>query len=276
MTFNEYLNTDNDNSAAIFEFYLEFLNEFSSKDFPYESQLKLKGAAGKFLNCIEKVSYVQREKREEYFKLTDEFIEDLKYYRRSKSRSKLSLVILPIGQMSLHRIQDFFEKVYSLTLDFINEVSRINGFSDNLKLNGFYQPENSNKKKIKDLIEEAKELIEKDDTLTEKSKKQIIDYLDKAIRDLDRDNVNWSRLVGRIKETIIVLGALGSLSGGITPLIQAKDKLEETTVVIQQTSINLNYNVLNETFNVQNIQQIGPLNSAVLQIQENNEINNEE
>lgn len=276
MTFNEYLNIDSENNHVIFEFYLSFLNELSTKDYPYEEQLKLKGAAGKFLNCIEKVSYLNKEKRDNYLEGINSLSKDLKNYRRTKNRSKLSVVISPIKRISLNRIQDIFEDFFSLTLDFINEASRIGEYSDNLKLNGFYQPENSNKKKIQDLIKEAISLIEEDDSLTEKSKKQIVDYLNKALRDLDREHINWSRFIGRIKETIIVLGALGSFAGGISPLIKAKDKLEETTVIIQKTSINLNYKVLNETFNIQNIKNIEYINSNVLQIQEANEVTEEE
>jgi hypothetical protein len=38
MTFNQFLNTDIENSEVIFEFYLQFLSELSSKDFPYEEK----------------------------------------------------------------------------------------------------------------------------------------------------------------------------------------------------------------------------------------------
>jgi len=272
MTFNEYLNTDIDNSNAIFDFYLEYLNEFSSKDFPYQEQIKLNGAAGKFLNCIDKVSYSPKDKRTEYLLIIEELTIALKLYRRNKDRSKLISVISPVHKVNLHKIQDLFERLFSMTLYFINEASRVNGYTDNLILNGFYQPANSNKKIIRDLIDEAKDLISEDNTITEKSKKQLIDYLNMALSDLGREHVNWSRFVGRIKETVIVLGALGSLAGGVTSLIQAKDKLEETATVIQQTSINFNHSILNETFNVHNIKQAGQLNSVVLMIQERNEM----
>lgn len=271
MTFNEYLNITTDNSEVIFDYYLEFLNGFSSNDFPYEEQLKLNGVAGKFINCIEKVSFIPREERDRYIEKINLFKDELRRYRRSKSRSKLSNAILLFPGFSIHKIHDTFEDLYSLTLKFINEATRIEAYTDNLSLNGFYQPANSNKKKIQELINEAIELIGRDGTITEKSKKQIIEYLNKVLRELERENINWSKIIGRIKETIIVLGALGSFAGGVTPLLtQAKDKLEETTTVIQQTSINVNYNILNETYNIQNIQQIGSFNSAILQIEEKN------
>jgi len=273
MTFNEFLNCDLELREAIFDYYLTYLNEFSSKEFQYDELLKLNGAAEKFLNCIEKMNYITKVEREEYLSLIEEFRIDLKRYRRTKNQSRLSHLIFNI-KSGILRIQDDFEELYSKTIGLINKTTRYNGYYDSLTLNGFYQPANSNKKKIQELINEAIILIGEDETLTEKSKKQLIEYLTRALIELQKENVNWSRLIGRIKETIIVLGALGSFASGMTPLIQAKDKLEETTVVIQNTAINLNYNVLNETFNIKNIQQIGQMNSVVIQIQENNEKNN--
>ena len=277
MTFNEYLNTDTENYDAIFQFYLEFLSQLPSKKYPFEEQIKLKGASSKFLICLEKSFFIPKEKSQEYSELVESFSEKLRFYRRTMNRSGFSLWVLgQVGRISLNKIHDMFERLYSMTLEIINEVARFGEINENLELNGFYQPKNSNKIKIRDLINEAIDLVESDENITDKSKKQIIDYLNKVLIELNREHINWSRLIGRIKETIIVLGALGSISGGISPLIQAKDKLEETTVVIQQTSINLNYNVLNETFHVQNIKQLGPINNVVLQISESNKVQEHE
>ena len=115
---------------------------------------------------------------------------------------------------------------------------------------------------------EAIGIIEVDDSLTEETKKSIIDYLNTAIIELERERVNWSRFLGRIKETVIVLGALGSLVGGVSTLINAQEKLEQTTIIIQKTSANLNYNVLNQTFNIHNIQHIESL-TQLLELTEN-------
>lgn len=273
MTFNEFLNCELELKEVILDYYLTYLNEFSSKEFPYDELLKLNGAAEKFLNCIEKTNFISKAEREDYLYLIEQFRTDLKRYRHTKNMSKISLLITN-KRLGKIRIEDDFEELFSKTIGLINKTTRYNGYVDSLTLNGFYQPANSNKKKIQDLINEAIILIGDDETLTEKSKKQLIDYLNKTLAELQKENVNWSKLIGRIKETIIVLGALGSFASGMTPLIQAKEKLEETTVVIQNTSINLNYNVLNETFNIKNIQQIGEMSSVVLQIQENNEKNN--
>ncbi|HEX2937278.1 MAG TPA: hypothetical protein VHO72_18125, partial [Bacteroidales bacterium] len=50
---------------------------------------------------------------------------------------------------------------------------------------------------------------------------------------------------------------------------------EQTTIIIQKTSVNFNFNVLNETFNVQNIQHIGSINN-LLELPENKDIQDAE
>ncbi|AWM15101.1 hypothetical protein DI487_15410 [Flavobacterium sediminis] len=271
MTFTEYLNTDIDNSDLIFEYYLQYLSNLSSKDFPYEEQIQLKATSVKFMNCIENLTYIIKEKKEKYFELINQIIEDVKIHRRRKDKSKILLFLLAKNGNIIPKIKDDFEEVYSQTLEFIGEASNIRHYRyDNLKLDGFFQPENSNKHQVKQLILEAIELIEKDNTISEKVKKQIIEYLQRVIKKLDNEYINWSSVIGCIKETIIVLGALGGFVGGMTPLVLAKDKLEETSTVIEKTSININYKTINETFNIQNVERLEQLNGTVFQLNQNN------
>lgn len=272
MIFNDYLNTEVGNSTVIFEYYLNFLKELSSQGFPYEEQLTLKGMALKFINCVEYVTYVVKEDKEKYLNQISLFIDELRVYRRYSDRIGIILIFYPFKKRSLHRVQDSFADIFTVTVDFINAAARMNRFSNNLELNGFYKPENSNKKKIKDLINEAIELLNEDMTLSEKSKKQIVKYLNKALQDLEREHVNWSMFIGRIKETIIVLGALGTIASSVSvvsPLLQIQEKLEETNAIIQTESVNINVNILTETFNVQNIEKFAPYISAVLPLEGN-------
>ncbi|EKT4518155.1 hypothetical protein AAIP55_002146 [Flavobacterium psychrophilum] len=269
MTFNEFLNVDNDNSDQIFEFYLNYLLELSTKDFPYEEQLKLKGISGKFINCIDKTAYIQKERIEGYSKLIDELTIEIRRYRKIKNSSKFLTSIIFSRKNKIFHIQEIFEEIYSKTLEYINEASKsIEYRIDSLKINDFYKPENSNKKLIKDLIEEAILLIHNDNTITEKTKKQIVDYLNRVLKKLEYQHINWTLVIGNISEIILILGALGSFVGGITPLLQAKEKLKETTIIIEKTSINLNYNSINETFNIQNVEKIGELNTTILRLNE--------
>ena len=81
---------------------------------------------------------------------------------------------------------------------------------------------------LKSLINEAIGLINEETSITPKSKKQLVDYLTKVLTGLDGKHTDWTKVIGRVKETIIILGALGSVVGGLSPLILAKDKLEES------------------------------------------------
>lgn len=270
MTFNNYLNTDSENYESITEFFINYLTEFSSKDFPYEQQIQLKGIAGKFIDTIDSISYVSSDKKKSFSDKINSFNDELRYYKRYQNFSIIKKLLFPLKHKNINGVQDSFENIFSASLEFINEANKTKSSRDNhIKLNGFYKPENSNKKQISKLIKEAIELIEEDKSLTEKSKKELINYLNKVLKNLEREHTNWSGIIGKIKETIIVLGALGSFAGGISPLFQAKEKLEESTTVIEKTSVNLNYTVINETFNYQEIKQISNGNNVILQLEEN-------
>lgn len=269
LTFNDYLNTNPEDSNVIFSFYLDFLGELSGKKFQYDEQLKLVGAGRKFTNTINKISYVQSETIEKYLVQITEFQNALKGFRYIENRFFLyNLLLASMKAIRLSKIQNLFQDLYSKTLELINESKEKTMYFDSLTINDFYKPDNSNKNKIKILISEAIEIIEVDSSLTEKTKKNIVDYLNIALKELDRERVNWTKFIGRIKETVIVLGALGSLVGGVSSLYKAQEKLEQTTLVIQKTSANINYNVLNETFNIHNIQQIESI-TQLLELPEN-------
>lgn len=278
MTFTEYLNADNEELPEISAFYLDYLSEFSSKDFPYEKQLQLKGVAGKFINSIDKFSYVTKDKKEKYFNDIDLLFKELRYYRKSKGRHFAFSLILPLSTSKnlIFRVQDKFQEIFTNSLELLNDANRSREFStNNLNLNGFFKPENSNKDLIRKLILESIDLIKEDNSITEKTKKQLVEYLQKVLKRLEKDYTNWSVVFGNISEIIIVLGALGSFVAGFTPLMKAKEKLEETNGVIQKTSINVNYNTYNQTFNVQNIEQLEGIKPILLQ-QSNSSIETEE
>lgn len=273
MTFTTFLNLPSSNYEEISQYYISFLDEFSSKKFPYEKKLQFKGTAVKFINSIEEITYLQKEKQEEYIKLIEILNESLGIYDRRAKRSVLINFIFP--PQSSNRIEQEFEIIYNKTLDLINEANKRLRFSGkNLKINGFYEPKNSNKTQIQKLILDAMELIREDNSLTEKSKKQLLDYLNKVLTNLDSEYTNWTDVIGKIKETIIVLGALGGFIGGVSPLFEAKEKLEQTNIVIEKTSINLSYKVINETFNQNEILTINPSNTYLLQIDNKEEKEN--
>ena len=269
MTLTSYLNLDTDNFNEIIDYYLNFLNEFSSNKFPYEKRLQFRGIAKKFLDCIYQLSFLSKEKREEYLQIIDQLNVNIVNFERRENRPVLAKLILP--NLSDFRIKEEFSKLYSLTLEFINDTNKTLEFKNkSIEINEFYKPQNSNKEQLKKLISEAIELINEDNSITEKSKKELVKYLDKVLKKLESEHINWTDIIGRIKEIVIVLGALSTIVGNITPLFQAKEKLEETSKVIEKTSINLNYKVINETFIHSEIENLNSSSSVILQLEENN------
>ncbi|PZW37967.1 hypothetical protein LX95_02760 [Mesonia algae] len=275
MTFTEYLNTNNLELEEISNFYIEFLKNLSSKDFPFEEQIHLKGASDKFLQCIDKVTYLEKERKSIFVEKINAFSEELKKYRKFENPTVITNILHPFKRNYIIYIRDSFEEIFTLSLNLIKDANEMIEFRrDRIDLNGFYEPKNSNKQQIKELIEESIDLIKSDEILTEKSKNQLIKYLSKVLNNLDSKNTDWTNLIGKIKEVVIVLGALGSFAGGVSSLIKAKEKLEETNEIIEKTSVNFNFKTINETYNLKSKLQIENINNSILQLKENNTNNN--
>jgi hypothetical protein len=270
MTFNEYLYTDAQDIEVIFNYYLGFLSELSSSKFQEEKQLQLKACSEKFLNSIERFTYFETYKREDYQDLLNDLGRELQELKNIERKSFL-FKLLPFfnnRKRQMYRIQDTFREVYTATMSLVNDSIQKEYIYDKLELGDFYDPTKSNKTEIVDFIKDAIELISEDASITETSKKALVNHLDKAIRDLNSERTNWTRFFGKIKEVSVVLAALASLAGGANSLYDAINKLEKAAIVVRKTSINISYNVLNEVFNVQNMQNIGLLKNTILKLDE--------
>ena len=120
-----------------------------------------------------------------------------------------------------------------------------------LEYDGIIDYDISNKRKAVRIIQEAIELIENDPSLSKKSKKKILKYLSDTIQELNNPKTNWTNFFRKSAEVVIVLGALGSLTGGIESgnnLLKAQEKVEKAKGEIVKTSINLNYMNVESTF----------------------------
>ncbi len=247
----------------IFEQLLKYLDEFKLSRYLYEFSIPLQGIVNKFENCAEYLGADPSKLKEitqELVLTTNEFSD----YLPSKNRSVIYRLFfrklenkrrILRGNDGLKKADLLFQEIYSQIISIYNEVQDAEPIGNPIELNGFYKPENSNKQKARHLIVDAINIIENDSSLSEKSKKSIIDYLNKALAEFDKQNSNWTSIFGGLKETIFVLGALGSLAGGIVgtvALTQAKEKLEEATEIIQTSSININYQNVNQIFNIGN------------------------
>ncbi len=270
MTFNEYLYTDSQEIEVIFNFYIGFLSELSNANYSAEKQLQLKAASDKFLNSIEKFSYFETSKREDYQELLNKLYEELSEYKQLE-RKPFLLKIIPFvnsKKKQMFKVQDAFYELYSATMSLVNDSIQKEYLYDSLELGDFYIPSKSNKSEITELINEAIELINEDSSITDMSKKALITHLDKAIRDLNFERTNWTRFFGKLKEVSVLLAALASLAGNANTLYDAITKLEKAAIVIRKTSINISYNILNEVFHVQNMQNLGLLKNTILKVED--------
>lgn len=270
MTFNEYLYTDSQEIEVIFNYYLGYLSELSNANFSAEKQLQLKGASDKFLYSIEKFSYFETSKREDYQELLNKLFEELNDYKQL-DRKPFVLKIIPFvnsKKKQMFKVQDAFYELYSATMSLVNDSIQKEYLYDSLELGDFYIPSKSNKSEITELINEAMELINEDSSITDMSKKALVNHLEKAIRDLNFERTNWTRFFGKLKEVSVLLAALASLAGNANTLYDAITKLEKAAIVIRKTSINISYNILNEVFHVQNMQNIGLLKNTILKVED--------
>ncbi len=275
MNFNEYLYTDYQDIELIFNFYVSYLSELSTSGFQKEKQLQLKTASDKFINSIEKITYFETSKREDFMELLKD-LEDELFILKQIDRKPFLLKLIPFvnsKNKQMYKVQDAFHALYSATMSLINDAIQKEYLYDNLELGDFYIPSKSNKNEIIELINEAIELINEDSAITDKSKKTLTNHLDKALRDLNSERTNWTRFFGKLKEVSVLLAALGSMAGNANSLYDAITKLEKASIVIRKTSINISYNILNEVFNVQNMQNIGLLKNTILKIEDRTPLN---
>ncbi|OUR82697.1 hypothetical protein A9Q75_05250 [Colwellia psychrerythraea] len=114
----------------------------------------------------------------------------------------------------------------------------------------FYTPDISDKVVTIDLLREAIVLIEQDLSISSKAKKKIINKILEIIKSLENSETKWTMTLGSIKETIIILGALGSLTGGAVGLAQATEKVKEAEEIVCSTSINNNFKIEHNSFNL--------------------------
>jgi hypothetical protein len=165
---------------------------------------------------------------------------------------------------------ELFENLSSLIMGVYNQIIRKHHDIGVLsEFNLLYNPNLSDKESVVQLIEEAIKYIKSDDQLSDRQKRQIIRLLTKALTNLKRSKTNWTSFFGDIHQTIIILGALGSLAGGIgcwVAISKANEKIIQATQLVERTSINQYYShniQLNYAENLYYVKGIEQLPSAI-------------
>lgn len=266
--FDHFLNTDITNYRVIFECYMNLLSSLSNDNYSINNLLKLNGSASKFIKCIN-LRLKETESNNDYLIIVGLLSNNIKQYHIRENRPGFLAT-------SKTKLIDSYENVYKLTMELINKFNSSQTETFDIKLNGLFTPELIDKTQIKQLINDAIDLIEKDQTLSSKTKNKITIYLKKVIQLIDDSDSSWALVLGALKETIIILAALGSIAAGISLIIPAKDKLVQTTNIIEQSSITINYNTLNQTFNnsqkLEYNSQIFPNSDVMLPIASQNQL----
>lgn len=272
MELQEYIKLDIKNHKdreLIFEAFVQTLSNLPDDDFSYQKILLLKNFSEKFWDALREKRYYDEEKKKNIFEPIDKLRQISRQKESLKTKSRLSRFLYSMKNNPARlkfELEDIFENLLNESIKLINGSKEFEYLNTHLDIGEFYNPKNSNKNKVKRLLNEAIELLNEDESFKEKHKRKIISFLEGAINELDSDYTNWTDFLGKLKEAIIVLGAVGSMVGGIAA-INAKDKIEEATDIISKTSITLNYKIIEETFNINNVKQIEQINN-VLQVEE--------
>lgn len=116
----------------------------------------------------------------------------------------------------------------------------------NYRFYNIYDPEKTDKKVVLKLLEDTIVLIENESNLKIDVRKDLTERTKSIIENVKLKKPNWHEILGSIKELIIILGALGSLAGGVIALDQAKTNLKTTENIITATCVNSDIFVKNK------------------------------
>jgi len=242
----------------IFLMTLKYLDKIKSQDFEYELMIPLRGILNKFSNCADFHGVEDMELND----AVNAFINIVNQttYQPTEATQGSNFKNIFGGPQKKNffnetnaPIFEKFQQLYNSLIATYNLVKDGKPKSRDLELEGFYNPNNANKEKAKKLIIEARNQVDRNDSLSEKSKKAITDFITKALVEFEKPNSNWTLIFGRLKEVNSVLNALGSLAIGIKgadAIGLAKQKIEEAVMVIDQTSVNINYKTMNHIFKI--------------------------
>lgn len=244
----------------IFLVTLKYLDKIKVQDFEYELMIPLRGVLNKFSNCADFHGVEDMELNEAVNEFID-VVNKTTYVPNEAADPAGAFKNIFGGQQKKNPINETnapifqkFQQLYNALIATYNLVKDGKPKSRDLELEGFYNPNNSNKEKAKKLIIEARNQIDRNNSLSEKAKKAITDFITKALVEFEKPNSNWTLIFGRLKEVNSVLSALVSLAIGIKgadTISLAMQKIDEAVMGIDQTSVNINYKTMNHIFDIE-------------------------
>lgn len=244
-----YLTKAVDNPAdihSLFGFLSRYLTEASSGT-KYTSLLPITALVDKFLRAVKKFAYIKQEKKDTARRLCAELLEQQRHSKYYDHVRSWGLFALLLGRRSKKaKANQGFEKalgkLYSTLADIHNEATiKENSRHRSMRFFEFYEPDGADREGALECVKTAIELIDRDETLSDRAKKKIIRHLNDALYELRKSEPDWTVFFGKMKEAVIILGALGSLIGGVTDLTQARSELEEAMDIVGSTAVDQSY-----------------------------------
>jgi hypothetical protein len=256
--------SDYSDFIELYEYLKSYIEKIKSSGFDNSNVYELRALIEKFIQFDRQLKTENESIRNELLLYSEKL--ELSCYKYSFNELSESDVTRHL--IYQHLYSNFLKLFNKINADFRNKVEEF------LDFDGLINYDISNKRKVIEMIQEAIELIELDTSLSEKSKKKIIKYLSDTVQELLNPKTNWKNFFVKTTEVIVVLGALGSLTGGVDAgknLLAAKNAVESAKEVVVNTSINLNYMNVANTFNFNKPIEIE--NNRMLILEENNNKN---
>lgn len=234
--------TNNKDFQECYNYLKNYVEATKVNDFYDVEILDLMALINKFLRYGAPIELDNEMLFKELIEYTDEFEQSIYKYKFNEQPEESEVTRNLIYQHLYSNLLKAYTIIHSY---FQNQKEEL------LEFDGLIDYDISNKRKAVRIIQEAIELIENDPSLSKKSKKKILKYLSDTIQELNNPKTNWTNFFRKSAEVVIVLGALGSLTGGIESgnnLLKAQEKVEKAKGEIVKTSINLNYMNVESTF----------------------------
>lgn len=162
-------------------------------------------------------------------------------YNNAKAYVLYFIVTVFVGFSIFSRI---IMKSVIIHIDYFKKKSKKN--NSNYRFYSIYDPEKTDKEFVLKLLEDTIVLIENESNLKIEVRNDLTKRTKSIIKNVKSKKSNWHEILGSIKELIIILGALGSLAGGVIALDQAKTNLETAENIITITCVDSDIFVKNE------------------------------
>lgn len=256
LSLSEYLNLDikdKSNLDNIFHYADSFLNDLQKNRFPENKVSIIDSIIEKYVDCGLNILKESR-KLEELLESSNRF-KGIVAKGFIRNPIKIGLSFFSFKADSSVRYNNEFNKLYGL---FISSYKKIIENRKYAEFEGYFNPNNTTKDKIKFLINKCVNLINNDETLKPRAKQKFIHEFETILRQLDSSYSNWTLILGKIKEVIFVMGALGGVATGAINIINQtnnlnipKDQLEETVHILQKVEEEIvnSYQVTPDKFN---------------------------